>query len=230
MPLNYSFSQSFEKLADLWKSAEEKGDKKSEYNLALLYISSGKDALAEKAIILLKKSAKQRYTDAMYALGRCFENGQGVRKNYKSAADWYKKSADNLSFDLATATSDPEGEKARNHVKFIMQDEGRFRALTEDEPKLTNEGELLQNIVLAEQGDPKALNYIGLCYYYGQHFKQDRLRAVDYLCRSAAQGYEPAICKLAEYYYGEHNYKKSVIYYRAYAEMRIEYRHRRLGW
>ena len=30
MPLNYSFSQSFEKLADLWKSAEEKEDKKSE--------------------------------------------------------------------------------------------------------------------------------------------------------------------------------------------------------
>src|SRR5258708_35079332 len=47
----------------------------------------------EKAFALFLKAAKKGDPEAQNMLGKCYENGIGVRKNELDAAVWYKKSA-----------------------------------------------------------------------------------------------------------------------------------------
>lgn len=42
----------------------------------------------------LMKSAKDGNTDSMYLLGRMFQYGEGIEKNYSEALNWYQKAAD----------------------------------------------------------------------------------------------------------------------------------------
>jgi len=45
-----------------------------------------------------RSAANQGYALAQYNLGAMFEDGVGVKRNYKQAFDWYRKAADqNLS-------------------------------------------------------------------------------------------------------------------------------------
>lgn len=42
----------------------------------------------------LMKSAREGNPEAMYLIGRMFQYGEGVTKNYTEAINWYQKSAD----------------------------------------------------------------------------------------------------------------------------------------
>ena len=221
--MRLEYSQRFQNLTKLWKDAEIKKDRKAEYKLALLYLSAGKDA---EGAALLRRSAKQRYTDAMFALGVCYETGRGVRRDNKAAIKWYKRSADNLSYDLMT-NPDPEEDEARKLVRFLMQDEDLF-GLFKDER--TDEEKLEDDITGAEEGDAEAQRRLGVRYYDGFEVKKDRERAIELFKKSAAQGNEGATHCLASHFESEKKYKIAVKYYKKYAEMQIEYRHRRLGW
>ena len=39
----------------------------------------------------MKKAANNGYVDAQYNLAICYENGEGIKKDYKQAVNWYNK-------------------------------------------------------------------------------------------------------------------------------------------
>ena len=73
----------FEKFLDLWHKAEKRRDKKAQYALALLYLKSKRPNILAHALRLLKKSAKQDFTDAAYMLACCYHQGVGIRRDYR---------------------------------------------------------------------------------------------------------------------------------------------------
>lgn len=218
------FSQSFTTLSIIWKSAEKK-DRKAEYQLALLYLSTGKADLISKAVALLKRSARQRYVYAMLELGKCYENGRGVKKSYFSAIRWYKSVDDTVTYDLMN-TPDPVSDAQRAWIRLLSQDEDYFGFGKDTE---TEEEKLEKDISGARDEDHAAQNRLGHRYYYGQGVKKDIPRALELFKAASDRGNEAATLNLAVHFEGEGNYKTSVVYYRKYAEMQIKYRRRRLG-
>src|SRR5215510_10425361 len=48
----------------------------------------------KKAIVLYRKAANKGNAEAQYALGCCYEYGDGIKKNVDLAVKWYTKAAD----------------------------------------------------------------------------------------------------------------------------------------
>lgn len=82
----------------------EKGDKLSQYLLGEMLWSEGKryekKGLMETASLCLKesyfwvkKSAQQGFSLAQYSLGRCYEDGDGTKVDYKKAIRWYESAS-----------------------------------------------------------------------------------------------------------------------------------------
>lgn len=219
------FSQSFAALSKIWKSAEKK-DKKAEYQLALLYLSTGKADLISKAVALLKRSARQRYVYAMLELGKCCENGRGVRKSYFSAIRWYKSVDDTVTYDLMN-TPDTVADAERAWIRFLSLDEDYFGFGKDTE---TEEEKLEKDISGAEEGDADAQYRLGRRYNDGRGVKRDPQKALELFKLSAKQGNEDAIRYLADHFEREKNYKEAAFYYREYAIKQINFRKARLEW
>lgn len=77
-----------------FRSAAEKGDSDSQYNLALMYergIGVGKDE--KEALIWYRKSAEQGNSNAQFNLGVMYENGHGCDVDFAQSHLWYRKAA-----------------------------------------------------------------------------------------------------------------------------------------
>lgn len=79
---------------NLLRSANE-GNRISQYQLATNYSYgiNGFNSDDHKATEWFLKSAQQDYMDAQYEMGRRYESGTGVQKNYSEAFSWYSKAA-----------------------------------------------------------------------------------------------------------------------------------------
>ncbi|MGD2093020.1 MAG: tetratricopeptide repeat protein [Candidatus Aminicenantes bacterium] len=78
----------------LFEQAHESGDPRATYAIATWYFVGDyvkKDI--NKAVVLLKQSAKKKVPDAMYGLAISYEKGVGVKKGKKRAFDLYLKAA-----------------------------------------------------------------------------------------------------------------------------------------
>ncbi|CAB4441454.1 unnamed protein product [Rhizophagus irregularis] len=49
----------------------------------------------EKAFYWYQKAAENGFTNAMYYLAICYDNGEGTEKNLEKAFYWYQKAAEN---------------------------------------------------------------------------------------------------------------------------------------
>jgi len=63
-----------------------------------------------EAIPLLQSLANEGYMPALFHLGFCYENGEGVPQDYAKALEWYGKAAEQ---------GDAEAVKKYNHIKTI---------------------------------------------------------------------------------------------------------------
>ena len=80
---------------DALQPSAEKGDAKSQYELARRYEKgTGVGQDYSKAFTLLRQSAEQRYAPAESQLGYFYGKGLGVAKNPAEALNWYRKAAD----------------------------------------------------------------------------------------------------------------------------------------
>ena len=72
------------------KAAAEAGDKKAQYALGE-YLRDGAwlSANKRKAFEMFFKSAQQSYPPAMIAVGKAYENGEGAKRSFAKAAEWY---------------------------------------------------------------------------------------------------------------------------------------------
>jgi TPR repeat protein len=80
------------------------------YHLAMWYVDEGEHA---KAIEHLKVAAKADIAEAQSQLALCYYGGQGVKRNYNEAFEWFQKAADQgdgqAQFDLARMYRDAQG-------------------------------------------------------------------------------------------------------------------------
>ena len=74
---------------DLIEHADS-GNVEAQTDLALLFLASAKP---ESAIYWLELAAKRDHTNAMYLLGRCYIDGEGVLKNEDRGIMWIAKAA-----------------------------------------------------------------------------------------------------------------------------------------
>ena len=225
MQINYSGP--LKRMMELKELAEKKNDEQAQFQLAELYIASKNPALLSEAVELYKKSAKQGFTDAKFALGRCYEEGIGVRKNYRGAIEWYKAAEISITNDLFKYP-DPVGEADRARLDSLVES-GIFDMLM-DSIDYDNEPTLETDECNAELGDADAQNSLGCRYKVGKDVEKDISKAFYWFHKSAEQGYEAGMLHLAELYEKTKNYKEAAKWYRQYAQMRIQWRNERLGW
>lgn len=225
MEINYSGP--LKRMLELRELAEKKNDEQAQFQLAELYIASKNPARLSEAVELYKRSAKQGFTDAKFALGRCYEEGIGVRKNYRGAIQWYKAAKISITNDLFKYP-DPVGEADRARLDSLVES-GIFDMLM-DSIDYDNEPTLETEECNAELGDADAQNSLGCRYKVGKDVEKDISKAFYWFHKSAEQGYEAGMLHLAELYEKTKNYKEAAKWYRRYTEMRIQWRNERLGW
>ena len=77
----------------LYRAAADRGDAVAQYNLGLLQYNDEEVENHKEALRNFKRSAEQGYTDAMYMVGCCYENGDGAEADLDEARRWYELAA-----------------------------------------------------------------------------------------------------------------------------------------
>lgn len=228
--MNAVYSEKFRAWADLWHKAEKQNDAEAQYIIASLYYSTDKKESCVKAAELLRRSAKNKYTDAMFALGTLYENGKGVRKNHKLAIKWYKAAESNISYDL-DKYHDPLSHAEEAALKRYFTDDGYREFIDEliESEEAGKDDTFKYDRKAAEKGDAKAQNSLGHRYYYGHGTVKDIHQAGYWYLKSAEQGYEAGMIHRAEFCEREKNYAEAAKWYRKYTVLRINWRNERLG-
>jgi TPR repeat protein len=110
-----------------------------------------------EAVRWYRKAAEQNHAEAQYALGYCYENGEGVDQDYSEAVIWYRKAAGQnfapAQYNLADCYRRGDGvsENMEEAVQWYRK--------------------------AAEQGDADAQYKLGMCYQYGQGVVKDEAEA-----------------------------------------------------
>jgi TPR repeat protein len=116
--------------------------------------------------------ANKKDADAQHSIGWMYENGLGVEKDMKAAADWYQKALDN-------------GHKGAGLNLGNMYDDGD--GVPQDYKKAAELFEIATGAGFAE-----AYNNLGHMYRNGQGVEKDEEKAAELLLAAASAGYAPA--------------------------------------
>lgn len=229
--MKVEYSEQFKKLIKVWDKAIIQKEKQAQYTLASFYLKLQTEAADKKAFDLYKKSAKQRYTEAMYALGICYELGKGVRRNYYQAVHWYICTDENITNDIMN-NPDPIGDAAQAAIRRYFEDEEYAEFVDEllDTEKAETDDSFAADEEAARSGDAEAQNRLGHRYFYGNGTQRDIVQAIHWYRESAKGGCEAGMLHLAEYYRNRKQYKEAAKWYRQYVEAKIKWRNERLGW
>ena len=227
--MRVSYDLNFKKFLDLWSKAEKGKDKKAQYKLGSLCFKSKHPDAAANAFQLFKKSAKQGFTDSSYMLARCYHEGLGIRRNYRSAIKWYNETDYLITHDIWNNPSKTDKEESKLFQKYLDDDE--FADKIDEKLDVRKEQMSIDSIInTALSGSSDAQNRLGYYYYNGNEFEKDIQEAIFWYEKAAAQGNDAAMCHLAEHYNETGQYKESVEWYRKYTEERIKWRNKRLNW
>jgi TPR repeat protein len=121
------------------------------------------------ALPLLTQAAKMGHAKAQATLGIAYQDGNGVRRDDKAAAYWFK---------LAAA----QGHRAAQYALGAMYEEGQG-GLPRDQRQAMN-----LYLASAKQGFDKAELILGVSYLAGDGLPNDRRQAIFWLQKSSAQG------------------------------------------
>lgn len=210
--MKVEYSEQFKKLIKVWDKAVIRKEKQAQYTLASFYLKLQTEAADKKAFDLYKKSAKQRYTEAMYALGICYELGKGVRRNYYQAVHWYICTDENITNDIMN-NPDPIGDAAQAAIRRYFEDEEYAEFVDEllDTEKAETDDSFAADEEAARSGDAEAQNRLGHRYFYGNGTQRDIVQAIHWYRESAKGGCEAGMLHLAEYYKNRKQYKEAVV-------------------
>lgn len=229
--MEVEISQQVQDWVELWQDANRKGDPRAQYRLATLYAGSSDAQAQQKALEWYKKSAAQGFTDACFALGECYEDGKGTRKNYRQAIRWYKAAQRGVSDDLMEHPA-PMDRIENAMVQRYLEDEVYAQGVDEllEAQAGPWEDSFQGDLEGALHGDAEAQNRLGHRYRYGQGVEPDMEQAVYWFQKSAQQGCEAGISHYAVCMEERKEYKKAAKWHRKYAQILIKWRKRRLGW
>lgn len=139
------------------------------------YGRNGKTQDYEEAVNWYNKAAEQGHAAALYSLGYCYENGEGVDLDEGEAFEWYLKAAE------------------RGHLKS-QAEVGRLFYMTDQ-----YEEAVPWLLKAAERDDVDAQRLLGYCYEVGLGVDEDKNEAIKWYKRAAAQGDEQAIEELEKF-------------------------------
>lgn len=165
-------------MANRQKSADSQAeftDPVDQYNLGVDYYQK-KDY--DKAVYWFEKAAEQGIVEALYNLGVCYANGEGVSQDYTTAAYWYEKAAEQ---------GYAKAQLNLGHLYFHYNGVGI---------KFDWEKALYWYEKAALQGNAKAQTQTGLLTHL---YKKDYEKAKYWLEKAAAQGEKTAIESLERF-------------------------------
>jgi hypothetical protein len=81
----------------MWRAAED-GVPEAQFWIGVAYAQRLWFGIDDKqeAFKWFSRAAESGYVDAEDELGRCYENGDGVKQNYVLASEWYRKAAEHV--------------------------------------------------------------------------------------------------------------------------------------
>mmetsp|Transcript_16992 Transcript_16992/g.41725 ORF Transcript_16992/g.41725 Transcript_16992/m.41725 type:complete len:381 (-) Transcript_16992:179-1321(-) len=168
------------------------------------------------AALFRRKATEKLCSFSMYRLGICFENGYGVEKDLKAAANWYDQAAKRgnhlAQYNIGVCYDQGIGvlEDPTTAVKWYELSAGQGnmdaacnlalcyehgRGLAQDTAKA-----LKWISVAAEANDPHGQFILGLYYEHGKGLDADEKAAAKWYLKAATQGHIDACFNLAFLY------------------------------
>lgn len=198
---------------ELWKQAEEMGNRTAQFNLGFAYLVDAYPAMIdseklEKAEKLLKSAASQELPRAANYLGFLYKiKAQHAvdTGNFELASKWYEmqensyKAADNMAKDeQKSAGKKEEGHAQSQYNLGEMYEKGRVaQSFTENE-RWKKAFDWYEQA--AEQGHAGAQSKLGFMYYLGNGVDKDLKKAMELFRKAAEQGVVYAQNNLANMY------------------------------
>lgn len=227
--MKVSFDLQFKRFLNLWYKAEKRRDKRAQYTLALLYLKCKRPNTLVHAFQLLKKSAKQNFTDAAYMVAYCYHQGVGIRRDYRRAIRWYIETDRCVTYDIWNNPSFTDKLERAAVQKYLA--EKAYAESVDEAWDVEKDRENLENMLeTALSGNSSAQMRLAHAYYFGQEVEKDIQKAIYWYRKSAERGNDGAMARLAEIYNEAGQYKEAAEWYRKYIEERIKWRNERLGW
>jgi hypothetical protein len=119
-----------------------------------------------------RKAAEQGHAQAQFALGFCYQRGEGVARSDRHTFEWWRKAAEQglapAQVNLASMYERGVGTAADAVQAFHWRHEA------------------------AEQGDPEAQYGVAVCYVQGNGVAEDVEMAAQWALKAAAQGHRAA--------------------------------------
>ncbi|KAH3765772.1 sel1 repeat family protein [Pelomyxa schiedti] len=169
-----------------------------------------------KAVSLFQKAADAGNASAMFNLGLCYYNGDGVDKDINKAVSLYKRAADagntNAMTNLGVCCDNGNGvDKDMNQAVSLYwraADAGNTNAMFNLGVRYDNSGvdkDINQAVSLywraADAGNASAMNNLGWCYKNGDGVDKDMNQAVSLFQKAADAGNADAMFNLGVCYY-----------------------------
>lgn len=170
----------------LFEQAHESGDPRATYAIATWYLHGRYvKKNINKAVLLLKQSARKKVPDAMYDLAACYEGGTGVKKGKRKAFELYLKAAirnDHQSVEeVARCYWFGIGVNKDRIVARNWYERAAELGIGEvNDPKIETidfnceEKEFDQYLKEALRNKPKAFEEVARCYHLGIGVNRDR--------------------------------------------------------
>lgn len=152
----------------------------------------GAEMLPEKAFDWYKKLADKGNPYAELELAKCYENGYGIRKNRKSAIEYYKTSKHKI-YAFREKVLFYENSKRQDQMEKVL-------SKIDYTPEPFEKGEIKNFEMyknLAESGDSDAQCSLGYCYALGLGTKANSAKAFYWRKESAKKGNADALFDMA---------------------------------
>ena len=226
--MEITVSPAFEEYAHLWACAERRKGSDAQFAKALDYYRLGTPEGQTEAFRLFKQAARRGFTEAMFAMGWCYEHGCGVKQNYQRAIRRYKQAQDQISSDIWN-----------NPIPFPKKEAAEEPAMSEEEwaesikrkleeHRKNDTLEYDRNAALG--GDTDAMMRLAWRYEYGRGAERDPSKAFAWYMQAARLGNNCAMERIAAMYESEEDYPLATKWYRRYAIAAIHERNEYLGW
>jgi len=207
--------QNFEEAVNWYRKAADQGSSTAQKNLGVLYqFGKGVEQDHVEAVKWYQMSADQGNLKAEENLGFMYTNGLGVKMNYEKAARWYYKAATRGSaraqnvlgvmYQSGSGIRQNFGRAIKWYLKALNQrykkTYGSIDSLIKEGPENVPEYKELVIILkkLAEQGNARAQNSMGLIYRFGRSVDKDRVLAEQWFKKAIKKGHAEAKVNLTE--------------------------------
>ena len=182
--------------------AAEKGAPEVQYKLANLYRIEKK---MDEAVKWYEKAARKEHAAAMHALGVCYLDGNGVKKDLKKAEEWLQKAKAKGNVHSEEKLKDVDKSKANyEKIEQLLPAAEKGDAKVQYELAGIYEQEMEDDNAFkwyekaAQNGYVNAIFSLGICYWNGRGVKLDAKKGKALLLKAKAKGHKGAVKLLKE--------------------------------